>query len=370
MATNLSRKLAQRAISSSLMENKHLLHPLIALQRSLYSTTKPKTPKKLKPQQSPEQRDLETETHSSSNDDIADDRQVMLYDDAKRGRAWARPSEIPWQAKVVNSVNLIGLVGMPVQFESSADGKYWAGTILEQEKNSNLPPIWIPLVFEGDLAHVAACHLKEKDLVHVAGRLVVDPPQFRVEQGNSSVQVMVDNLNFVEKSYQPKESHTSHKQHEQSTNFSADARTNGSSMDSLWRELVSNPNKWWDNRKAKIEGLISTKHPDFKHKDSRQGLWISTGPGWALLKLEGLEFDSSINPSQGKEVRNKKELDEQSWNDLLDNPNKWWDNRSDKRNARAPDFKHKETGKGLWLDSSPIWVRDQLPPSRSINSEL
>ncbi|KAK9099865.1 hypothetical protein Scep_023295 [Stephania cephalantha] len=268
MATNLSRKLAQRAISSPLMDTKHLLHPLTALQHSLYSTTKSKTPKKPKPQQSPEHGGLEMETRGYSNDDFVDDRQVRLYDgapkmgqmDAKRARAWARPSEIPWQAKVVNSVNLIGLVGMPVQFEPSADGKYWAGTILEQEKNSNFPPIWIPLVFEGDLAHVAACHLKEKDLVHVAGRLVVDPPQFRLEQGNSSVQVMVDNLNFVKKSYQPKESHTLHKQHEQTTDFSANAHINESFMDSLWRELVSNPNKWRDNRKAKIEGLVRVSY--------------------------------------------------------------------------------------------------------------
>jgi len=32
------------------------------------------------------------------------------------------------------------------------------------------------------------------------------------------------------------------------------------------------------------------------------------------------------------------------------------------RNEKAPDFKHKETGEGLWLGSSPSWVLDKLPP--------
>lgn len=58
---------------------------------------------------------------------------------------WARPSEIPFQAKVANSVNLIGYVHIPVQFEASRDGKYWAGTVITQNQASNSPPLWYPL---------------------------------------------------------------------------------------------------------------------------------------------------------------------------------------------------------------------------------
>lgn len=32
------------------------------------------------------------------------------------------------------------------------------------------------------------------------------------------------------------------------------------------------------------------------------------------------------------------------------------------RNAKAPDFKHKETGEALWLNESPTWVLPKLPP--------
>lgn len=30
-------------------------------------------------------------------------------------------------------------------------------------------------------------------------------------------------------------------------------------------------------------------------------------------------------------------------------------------NKNAPDFKHKDSGEGLWLDSAPDWVLPKLP---------
>jgi len=39
---------------------------------------------------------------------------------------------------------------------------------------------------------------------------------------------------------------------------------------------------------------------------------------------------------------------------------KWWDNREGKRNPKAPDFKHKDDGRALWLNSAPDWVRQKL----------
>lgn len=37
------------------------------------------------------------------------------------------------------------------------------------------------------------------------------------------------------------------------------------------------------------------------------------------------------------------------WEELAANPSQWFDNREGKRNAKAPDFKRKNTGEGLWL---------------------
>jgi hypothetical protein len=35
---------------------------------------------------------------------------------------------------------------------------------------------------------------------------------------------------------------------------------------------------------------------------------------------------------------------------LETHPDEFWDNRNDKRNPKAPDFKHKDSGIGVWLD--------------------
>lgn len=45
------------------------------------------------------------------------------------------------------------------------------------------------------------------------------------------------------------------------------------------------------------------------------------------------------------------------WQDWIDNPDDWWDNRNDKRNPKAPDFKHKKSGEALWLSSAPEFAK-------------
>lgn len=46
------------------------------------------------------------------------------------------------------------------------------------------------------------------------------------------------------------------------------------------------------------------------------------------------------------------------WEHWLNNPNDWWDNRENKRNPKAPDFKGKDgtahAGEGLWIKSKDI----------------
>lgn len=54
---------------------------------------------------------------------------------------------------------------------------------------------------------------------------------------------------------------------------------------------------------------------------------------------------------------------EKKWMEFFSNTNGYWDNRHNKRNPRAPDFKHKdEKDTVLWLDSrdTPSWVAAQL----------
>ncbi|KHN13672.1 Protein OSB2, chloroplastic [Glycine soja] len=115
-------------------------------------------------------------------------------------------------------------------------------------------------------------------------------------------------------------------------------------------------------------------HPDFKRKDG-YSLWLGKDEKWVLPKLEGLQFDNQ-ELSKFQRIRSQKasrikiqdsredsiKISHLIQHDLVQNYANWWDNRLNKRNAKAPDFKHKETSKGLWLDSSSKWVLEKLPP--------
>ncbi|KAK1276952.1 hypothetical protein QJS04_geneDACA004037 [Acorus gramineus] len=52
---------------------------------------------------------------------------------------WRRPSEIPYQTKVANSVQLVGSIERPVEMVSSEDGTCSASTVLTHRKMDELP---------------------------------------------------------------------------------------------------------------------------------------------------------------------------------------------------------------------------------------
>ncbi len=41
---------------------------------------------------------------------------------------------------------------------------------------------------------------------------------------------------------------------------------------------------------------------------------------------------------------------EEKWRRFFADTGRYWDNRVGKRNERAPDFKHKDTGEALWIN--------------------
>ncbi|KAL7092043.1 hypothetical protein ACP275_12G141100 [Erythranthe tilingii] len=156
---------------------------------------------------------------------------------------------------------------------------------------------------------------------------------------------------------------------DKSVEWAADKKKDGDLALDFWSDLVKNPLLWWDYRNHKSNGLVKEKFPDFKHKGTGKALWVNDAPKWVLPDLEKLEFDVKVinaKPVQGvfdgSNGRKSFGKGEDSWKNLVENPNKWWDNRADKRNPRAPDFKHKETGDGLWLSDSPSWALTRLPP--------
>ncbi|KAL0889204.1 hypothetical protein Bca101_013187 [Brassica carinata] len=343
----------------------------------------------------------------------------------------ARPAMIENQPEIAKQVNLTGFVDQPVQFKSYSDGKSWAGTVISQRSGLKSSDFWIPIIFEGELAKIAAHHVKKDDRIHISGKLFIDSPPPNVTYPQSNVQIMVQNLNFVEgaipppqieeMSFPPSETQelSTKKQtsrtmkvqvmvEESSDNLKhvlenpkelLDLDFRGSKDSGLvnapeleeisiplpeieelstkkkparskkvivsdegtsnpWNHLLENPKEWLDYRGSKASGLVKPKHPDFKGKvGGGLSLWLNDAPDWVLQKLNELEFDVFLPKGKLKQLKG-----EEFWKDLAQNPDKWYDNRSNKTNVKAPDFKHKESGEALWMTDSPTWVLSKLPP--------
>nr|GMC84431.1 lysine histidine transporter-like 8 [Ipomoea batatas] len=349
---------------------------------------------------------------------------VKLTREPGPASSWRRPSEIPFQGKAANSVKVIGFVQRPVQFQTLPDGKCVAATVIVQDNReitdsaSYVPSFLIPVVFEGDLAHVVGFHVKESDCVHVSGQLSGDNLPFQIDGYGGNFHIVAQDVYFVEgvkgkaaskkngakiesedlgnladaSESEVKKMKNGAKIDSEDLGNLADASEtevkkmkNGESIvsdDSLvgvdngdqnglnssntsmnpsatgnedWWDLIRNPNDWWDYRERKSEGKLKARHPDFKHKNKGVALWLNNAPNSVLKGLEGVEFRSK------QQVKSEKE---EHWKRLVENPDKWWDNRLKKRNEKSPDFKNKESGEALWLNSAPDWAIPKLPPLR------
>ncbi|CAM6073937.1 unnamed protein product [Sphagnum tenellum] len=55
------------------------------------------------------------------------------------------------------------------------------------------------------------------------------------------------------------------------------------SVEKLWREFFSDPSQWWDHRSEKA----NPRYPDFKHKKTREALWLSDKfkPSWVEAEI-------------------------------------------------------------------------------------
>ncbi|CDY60656.1 hypothetical protein HID58_076130 [Brassica napus] len=348
-------------------------------------------------------------------------RAAESSEDVTAEKELARPTMIEYQPEIAKQVNLTGFVDQPVQFKSYSDGKSWAGTVISQRSGLKSSDFWIPIIFEGELAKIAAHHVKKDDRIHISGKLFIDSPPPNVTYPQSNVQIMVQNLNFVqgaipppqieEMSFPPSdieelstkkqtsrtmkvqvmvEESSDDLKHllenpkelldlvnapeageisiplpeiEELTTKKQPARSNKVTVldqgtSNPWNHLLENPKEWLDYRGSKASGLVKPKHPDFKGKvGGGLSLWLNDAPDWVLQKLNELEFDVFLPKGKLKHLKG-----EEFWKDLVQNPDKWYDNRSRKTNIKAPDFKHKESGEALWMTDSPTWVLSKLPP--------
>lgn len=74
----------------------------------------------------------------------------------------------------------------------------------------------------------------------------------------------------------------------------------------LWHVFFANPYEWWDNRQSKPWANC----PDFKHRDTREKIWIHPDdPPWVRKQLDLHDLEVAENHHRG----NSRLLKNQNW---------------------------------------------------------
>ncbi|KAJ7532964.1 hypothetical protein O6H91_13G027100 [Diphasiastrum complanatum] len=140
-------------------------------------------------------------------------------------------------------------------------------------------------------------------------------------------------------------------------------RGQASRTQQLWEEILSDPSQWWDN---KSDDKRKPRFPDFKHRTAKKALWIHDrlNPPWVHARraafVQCQEQGESGLPKP--EIAGRIVKMEQLWQEFFSDPSRWWDNRLIKEGRNYPDFKHKITNEGLWVENwlNPPWVEAKM----------
>ncbi|KAE8796194.1 Protein OSB1, mitochondrial [Hordeum vulgare] len=142
----------------------------------------------------------------------------------------------------------------------------------------------VTLQMKGDLANVCLKHLKYKDLVHVSGFLNSYHKVSETGELYVYYKIHVKELNYV---YDPKKARNDNDSVDPASTPSADTQTLEETKCRerlrLWQVFFASPYEWWDNRQYKPYAGC----PDFKHKDTREQLWLHPDdPPWVIKQLK------------------------------------------------------------------------------------
>ncbi|WOH05975.1 hypothetical protein DCAR_0625398 [Daucus carota subsp. sativus] len=204
---------------------------------------------------------------------ISDDgTELTAYE---RALKYKRPSTIKYQEELSNSVSLIGVVTRPIcpVKSKSGGGDLGAYTVLKVNNTLILLSMW------GKMAQICITHLKLDDLVYVSGHLGSYSKADKNGIPNTSYKVNVMNINYVQ-------SHRQAPVCERAKQSRVEAVTSLDRYNDrlhLWQVYFANPLEWFDNRNSKK----SPHHPDFRHKDTGEVLWLKhNDPPWIRKQLE------------------------------------------------------------------------------------
>ncbi|XP_057469274.1 protein OSB1, mitochondrial-like [Actinidia eriantha] len=219
-----------------------------------------------------------------------------------------RPSTIKWQEQLRNSVSFIGTVDRPVKNVNAVHGfgVYTLINVKASPKSNNFFKVLLKMWDE--MADISIKHLKPNDCIYVSGHLGSYTKVDDNGKLHTAYEVIVKEINHV---VQCGQGPTCKKANQSDSGEGETGLEKYKNRLHLWQVFFANPLEWWDNRRRKP----NPNHPDFKHKDTGEALWIhSSDPPWVKKQLQ--LYDSSV-AAQGlrQDVRSRSSLSMWVFND-------------------------------------------------------
>mmetsp|Transcript_32877 Transcript_32877/g.77977 ORF Transcript_32877/g.77977 Transcript_32877/m.77977 type:complete len:314 (+) Transcript_32877:93-1034(+) len=198
--------------------------------------------------------------------------------------------EVAWNPELVNSTYLLGRTGQDLEIRYLENGQIIGKVSLAVNTAHKDGPMWVNLEIWGPLAERVAAQIPKGTKVAIQGQLRISKWTDSSGKLRTSTSVAVNQLKTV----RPMESAPGPSQSRQGAGTSSNSaapKPGSSDLAERWQEYFENPSAYADFRQAKQEGKVSPRHPDFKHKQTKDALWIDSygTPQWVKASLQ--KFD-------------------------------------------------------------------------------
>ncbi|KAJ6847617.1 protein OSB1, mitochondrial-like isoform X1 [Iris pallida] len=204
-----------------------------------------------------------------------------------------RPPVENWRRLHRNSCSFIGTVVRPVIRNTGDNPTSSSYTLLEVKstpRNMGSSTFRILLSMRDEISEICLRHLQPNDYIYVSGPLGSYEKVDLSGKRKVFYKVLVMDLNFVrcndpnQIALKPASSGAGEST---SSKGSLDSEEKFRARLRLWQVFFANVYEWWDNRKEKREGKLNPNYPDFKHKDTKECLWLHPDdPPWVRKQLQ------------------------------------------------------------------------------------
>ncbi|XP_039139564.1 protein OSB1, mitochondrial-like [Dioscorea cayenensis subsp. rotundata] len=229
-----------------------------------------------------------------------------------------RPETVSLRHLPLNSCSLIGSVARHLKPYGGGYQGFGVYTFLDVKPSSlqsSCSSFQILLEFKEKLAEISLKHLKPNDLIYVQGCLT---SYEKVDASGSHEifhKVVVKDLSYItvntqnkmtQKPEAPGENDLARdiadatNENTPSSQFAPNDEKDHRDRLHLWQIFFANPHEWWDNRKRKLY----PRAPDFKHKDTKECLWLDPNdPPWVRKQLELYDSKMAMNWQRNPDCR-------------------------------------------------------------------